>query len=136
MVKMLRANLTNALPFRYTEQKINAGVYEITMPLVHKVEDRFSIIKPLSLEKATPLKAAEHAELWIKRVQKLLSKDLVVPDKALFTLERANKAIFDPVYEDVLGEIENLGVKALDFSNINPVIDYVKKMNASDDVVH
>ncbi|MBP59442.1 MULTISPECIES: DUF3037 domain-containing protein [Idiomarina] len=127
MVKVLKQRISDSLPIKFTEKTLKAGVYDIKMPLTHRLDEGYSIIKPLAFEQQTALKAAEHGETWVKRVERLVKHDIVKPEHALFTIERPkNINGLMQVYEDVLAEIEELGVKSIKFDNLNPVIDFVK----------
>ncbi|MCY7296737.1 DUF3037 domain-containing protein [Alteromonas sp. a30] len=132
MVKVLKEKLSKALPVKFTEKTFNAGIYDIKMPLTCETPNSLNksstcIIKPLAFEQQTALRAAEHGETWIKRVDKLIKYELIKPEHALFTLEKPQENTeFTQVYHDIVGEIEHIGVKALSFSELNDVVDFAK----------
>lgn len=137
MVRTLKERLTNVLPVKYKEETFKAGVYDIKMPLVYNFEQGASIIKPLALEQQTPLKAAVHGETWIKHVQRLIKYDVIKPENALFAIEKPNgKADFMQVYDDIVGEIKDIGVEALNFENIDSVINFAKTNIENSEKVH
>jgi hypothetical protein len=128
MVKALRQTFKTELPVRYVEKTLKAGIFDITVPFVHKTEHGIRVIKPLAFDQQTPLKAAEHGEQWVNRIQKLIKNKVVMPDRALFTVERPmpNKTDFAQVYDDIVGEIKNLGVQVDQFDDINNILQFAK----------
>jgi hypothetical protein len=138
MVRTLKERFTDVLPIKYKEKTFKAGVYDIKMPLVYDFEQRISIIKPLALEQQTPLKAAVHGETWIKHVQRLIKHNVIKPENALFTIEKPKgRKDFIQVYDDIVGEIKDIGVEALNFENIDSVINFAKaNVKSTDKVCH
>jgi hypothetical protein len=128
MVKVLRQTFVKELQLKFTQQNLMAGVLDIPMPLVHKGTQGYRVIKPLAFEQKTPLKAYEHGVHWLKRVEKLIEKRVVLKDRALFTVERPanDKTDMIQVYDDVVGEIKQLGVKVDQFADINNILQFAK----------
>jgi L-rhamnose isomerase len=141
MVKVLRQTFVKELQLKFTQQNLMAGVLDIPMPLVHKGAQGYRVIKPLAFEQKTPLKAYEHGVHWLKRVEKLIEKRVVFKDRALFTVERPAKDKTDmiQVYDDVVGEIKQLGVKVDQFADINNILQFAKadqQVNSNSDQRH
>ncbi|WP_076418038.1 DUF3037 domain-containing protein [Colwellia sp. UCD-KL20] len=127
MVRTLKEKLTDVLPVKYKEKTFKAGVYDIKMPLVYNFKQGTSIIKPLALEQQTPLKAAVHGETWVNHMQRLIKYDIIKPENALFAIEKPKgKSDFIQVYDDIVGEIKDIGVQALNFENIDSVVNFAK----------
>jgi L-rhamnose isomerase len=141
MVKVLRQTFVKELQLKFTQQNLMAGVLDIPMQLVHKGAQGYRVIKPLAFEQKTPLKAYEHGVHWLKRVEKLIEKRVVFKDRALFTVERPAKDKTDmiQVYDDVVGEIKQLGVKVDQFADINNILQFAKadqQVNSNSDQRH
>jgi hypothetical protein len=128
MVKLLKQTFKTELPVRYVEKTLKAGIFDITVPFVLKAEQGTRVIKPLAFDQKTPLKAAEHGEQWVNRIQKLINNNVVMPDKALFTVERPlpDKTDFVQVYDDIVGEIKNLGVNVDQFADMDNILQFAK----------
>ncbi|MFT6897687.1 MAG: hypothetical protein ACJA13_002098 [Paraglaciecola sp.] len=128
MVKVLRQTFKTQLPGRYVEKKLKAGIFDITVPFVYKAEQGIRVIKPLAFDQRTPLKADEHGKQWVNRMQKLINNGILLPERALFAVERppANKADFVQVYEEIVGEIKQLGVNVDQFADINNILQFAK----------
>jgi hypothetical protein len=128
MVKLLKQTFKTELPVRYAEKTLRAGIFDITVPFVLKAEQGTRVIKPLAFDQKTPLKAAEHGEQWVNRIQKLINNNVVMPDKALFTVERPlpDKTDFVQVYDDIVGEIKNLDVNVDQFANMDNILQFAK----------
>lgn len=128
MVRVLKSQLTSNLPkdVRYTKQNIKAGMFDISMPLVTKINSNYRIIRPLAFEQKNVLQAMEHGETWINRLKKLINSEVIEAKRALFALEKPlnRKLEFMKVYEDVYGEIQNLGAVAEDFSDTSNIIKF------------
>lgn len=128
MVRVLKSQLTSNLPkdVRYTQQNIKAGIFDISMPLVTKINSNYRIIRPLAFEQKNVLQAMEHGETWINRLKKLINSEVIEAKRALFALEKPlnRKLEFMKVYEDVYGEIQNLGAVAEDFSDTSNIIKF------------
>lgn len=128
MVKVLKQTFKTKLPVKYVEKTLRAGIYDITVPFVRKTEQGIRVIKPLAFDQLTPLKAAEHGEQWVNRMQKLINNHVVMPNRALFVVERpqAGKADFIQVYEDIVAEIEQLGVNVNQFADTDNILRFAK----------
>jgi len=128
MVRVLKSQLTSNLPkdVRYTKQNIKAGMFDISMPLVTKINSNYRIIRPLAFEQKNVLLAMEHGETWINRLKKLINSEVVEANRALFALEQPvnRKLEFMKVYEDVYGEIQNLGAVAENFCETGNIIKF------------
>jgi hypothetical protein len=128
MVRVLKSQLTSNLPkgVRYTQQNIKAGIFDISMPLVTKINSNYRIIRPLAFEQKNVLQAMEHGETWINRLKKLINSEVIEAKRALFALEKPlnRKLEFMKVYEDVYGEIQNLGAVAEDFSDTSNIVKF------------
>lgn len=128
MVRVLKKQLTSKLPsrVRYTKQNLKAGIFDISVPLVTKIEESYRIIRPLAFEQKNVLLAMEHGETWISRLKKLIDSEVVQADKALVAFEKPvhRKHEFMKVYEDVVGEIKNLGASAKDYSDTDSIIQF------------
>lgn len=141
MVKVLKQTFATELTVKYTQKKLRAGVLDIPMPLVYKGLDGYKVIKPLAFEQNTPLKAYEHGVHWAKRVEILINKQVILPERALFTVERPNteKSDMAEVYDEIVGEIKQLGVQVEPFDNTNNIIQFAKvdgQDTKPDNVVH
>jgi hypothetical protein len=128
MVKALKQTFKTKLPVKYVEKTLKAGIFDITVPFVSKTEQGTRVIKPLAFDQLTPLKAAEHGEQWVNRIQKLINNDVVMPNRALFAVERplANKTDFVQVYDDIVGEIKHLGVEVKQFDDTDSILMFAK----------
>lgn len=128
MVRVLKSQLTSHLPkdVRYTKQNIKAGMFDISMPLVTKINSNYRIIRPLAFEQKNVLQAMEHGETWINRLKKLINSEVIEASRALFALEKPvnRKLEFIKVYEDVYAEIQNLGAVAENFSEKANIIKF------------
>ncbi len=128
MIRVLKNQLTTNLPkdVRYTKQNIKAGMFDISMPLVTKINSNYRIIRPLAFEQKNVLQAMEHGETWINRLKKLINFEVIEAKRALFALEKPvnRKLEFMKVYEDVYGEIESLGAVAENFSETASIIKF------------
>lgn len=128
MVRILKSQLTSNLPkdVRYTKQNIKAGMFDISMPLVTKINSNYRIIRPLAFEQKNVLQAMEHGETWINRLKKLINSEVVEANRALFALEKPvnRKLEFMKVYEDVYGEIQSLGAIAENFSKTGNILKF------------
>lgn len=128
MVRVLKSQLTSSLPkdVRYTKQSIKAGMFDISMPLVTKINSNYRVIRPLAFEQKNVLQAMEHGETWINRLKKLIDFEVIEAKRALFALEKPvnRKLEFMKVYEDVYGEIQNLGAVAENFSETANIIKF------------
>lgn len=128
MIRVLKSQLTPNLPkdVRYTKQNIKAGIFDISMPLVTKINSNYRIIRPLAFEQKNVLQAMEHGETWINRLKKLINSEVIEAKRALFAFEKPlnRKLEFMKVYEDVYGEIQNLGAVAEDFSDTSNIIKF------------
>ncbi len=128
MIRVLKSQLTSNLPtdVRYTKQNIKAGIFDISMPLVTKINSNYRIIRPLAFEQKNVLLAMEHGETWINRLKKLINSEVIEAKRALFALEKPlnRKLEFMKVYDDVYGEIQNLGAVAEDFSDTSNIIKF------------
>ncbi len=128
MVRVLKSQLTSHLPksVRYTQQKIKAGMFDISMPLVTKINSNYRVIRPLAFEQNNVLQAMEHGETWVNRLKKLINSEVLDANRALFALEKPvnRKLEFMKVYEDVYGEIQNLGAVAENFSETENIIKF------------
>jgi len=128
MVRVLKSQLTSHLPknVRYTQQKIKAGMFDISMPLVTKINSNYRVIRPLAFEHNNVLQAMEHGETWVNRLKKLINSEVIDANRALFALEKPinRKLEFMKVYEDVYGEIQNLGAVAENFSETANIIKF------------
>ena len=128
MVTLLKQTFAAQLTVKYTEKKLKAGIFDITVPFVHKAVQGIRVIKPLAFDQKTPLKAAEHGEQWLNRMQKLINNHVVVAERALFTVERPapDKTDFVQVYNDIVGEIKNIGVQVEQFDNTDKIIQFAQ----------
>jgi len=128
MVRALRQTFKTELPVRYAEKTLKADIFEITVPFVHNAKQGIRVIKPLAFDQKTPLKAVEHGEQWVKRMQRLINNDILLPERALFAVDRPlpDKTDFVKVYEDVVGEIKQLGVQVDQFKDINNILQFAK----------
>ena len=128
MIRVLKSQLTSSLPkdVRYTKQSIKAGMFDISMPLVTKINSNYRVIRPLAFEQKNVLQAMEHGETWINRLKKLIDSEVIEAKRALFALEKPinRKLEFMKVYEDVYGEIQNLGAVAENFSETANIIKF------------
>jgi len=128
MIRVLKSQLTSSLPkdVRYTKQSIKAGMFDISMPLVTKINSNYRVIRPLAFEQKNVLQAMEHGETWINRLKKLIDSEVIEAKRALFVLEKPinRKLEFMKVYEDVYGEIQNLGAVAENFSKTANIIKF------------
>lgn len=141
MVKVLRQTFATELTVKYTQKKLKAGVLDIPMPLVYKGLDGYKVIKPLAFEHNTPLKAYEHGVHWAKRVEILINKRVISPERALFTVEKPDgeKTDMVQIFDDIVGEIKRLGVQVEPFNNTNNIIQFAKvdgQDTKPDNVVH
>ncbi|MDO6719864.1 DUF3037 domain-containing protein [Psychrosphaera sp. 1_MG-2023] len=128
MLRVLKNKLTAKLPsgVRYTKQKIQAGMFEITVPLVTRINESYRIIKPLAFEQKNVLLAMEHGETWVGRLKKLIDSDVVQADKALVAFEKPTKRKqeFMNVYEDVVGAVKHLGAQAEEYDDTQSIIHF------------
>jgi hypothetical protein len=128
MIRVLKSQLTAKLPsgIRYTKQNLKADMYEIPVPLATRVNDSYRIIRPLAFEQKNVLLAMEHGEAWVNRLKKLINFDVVQADKALVAFEKPvhRKQEFMKVYEDVVGEIENLGALTKNYGDTDSIIQF------------
>ena len=128
MVRVLKKQLSSKLPsgVRYTKQNLKAGIFDISIPLVTKINNNYRIIKPLAFEQKNVLLAMEHGETWISRLKKLIDSEVVQAEKALIALEKPlhRKQEFLKVYEDVVGEIRNLGALTKDYEDTNSIVQF------------
>jgi len=128
MIRVLKSQLTTHLPknVRYTKQNIKAGMFDISMPLVTKINSNYRIIRPLAFEQQNVLQAMEHGETWVNRLKKLIHSEVLEAKRALFALEKPvnRKFEFMKVYEDVYGEIQNLGAVAENFNETAKIIKF------------
>ncbi len=128
MIRVLKSQLTAKLPsgIRYTKQNLKADMYEIPVPLATRVNDSYRIIRPLAFEQKNVLLAMEHGEAWVNRLKKLINFDVVQADKALVAFEKPvhRKQEFMKVYEDVDGEIKNLGALTKDYGDTDSIIQF------------
>ena len=111
------------------------------MPLVHKGNNGYKVIKPLAFEQNTPLKAYEHGIHWAKRVEILINKRVIVPERALFTIERpdSEKPDMIQVCDDIVGEIEESGVQVKLFDDVESILSFAKvegKDSSGPEVAH
>lgn len=128
MAKILRHKFNEVLPIKYHEKTLTAGVYDITVPFAYKLENVYKVIKPLAFDQKTPIKAVEHGEIWIRRMQKLVAKKLILPEHALFTIEKPNhnEGELLQIHDDIVTEAHCLGLKTLDFANLTPIVEFAK----------
>jgi len=128
MIRVLKSQLTAKLPsgIRYTKQNLKADMYDIPVPLATRINDSYRIIRPLAFEQKNVLLAMEHGEAWVNRLKKLINFDVVQADKALVAFEKPvhRKQEFMKVYEDVVGEIENLGALTKDYGDTDSIIQF------------
>jgi hypothetical protein len=128
MVKAIRKQLTSKLPsgVRYTKQNLKAGIFDISVPLATKIGDRYRIIRPLAFEQKNVLQAMEHGETWVSRLKKLIDSDVVQADKALVAFEKPvhRKQEFMKVYDDVVGEVKELGALTKDYGDTESIIQF------------
>jgi hypothetical protein len=128
MIRVLKSQLTAKLPsgIRYTKQNLKADMYEIPVPLATRINDSYRIIRPLAFEQKNVLLAMEHGEAWVNRLKKLINFDVVQAGKALVAFEKPvhRKQEFMKVYEDVVGEIENLGALTKDYGDTDSIIQF------------
>lgn len=137
MVKTLREKLSVCSPAKFIEKNLQAGLYDIKLPLVHSFAAQHRIIKPLALTQQTPLKAMVHGETWINHIKRLVKNEVIQPEHVLFTVEKpAEKTDILPVYNEIVREIDSIGVHALDFSNLDAVIDYTRTKLISSGTTH
>ena len=141
MVKVLKKTFDKELDLKFTKQNLKAGVLDIPMPLVHQGVKGYKVIKPLAFEQKTPLKAYEHGIHWMKRVEILIQKRVVLADNALFTVEKpiSEKTDMVQIYDDIVGEIKQLGVKVDQFSNMDRILQFAKEdqqVNPNSDQIH
>ena len=128
MIRVLKSQLTAKLPsgIRYTKQNLKADMYDIPVPLATRINDSYRIIRPLAFEQQNVLLAMEHGEAWVNRLKKLINFDVVQADKALVAFEKPvhRKQEFMKVYEDVVGEIKNLGALTKDYGDTDSIIQF------------
>lgn len=128
MIRVLRNQLVSSLPknVKYTQQKLKAGMFDITMPLVNQINNNYRIIRPLAFEQKNVLLAMEHGETWVNRLKKLINSRVIEADRALFALEKPvnRKLEFMNVYENVYDEIKKLGAEVEDFSATSNIIKF------------
>lgn len=128
MVKVLRNKLSSNLPkdVRYTQQKFKAGIFDISIPLATRINDKYRIIRPLAFEQKNALLAMEHGETWVGRLRKLIDSKVVEADKALIAFEKPlhRKEEFMRIYSDVFDEVKGLGATALDFGDTTQIIQF------------
>jgi hypothetical protein len=128
MIRVLKSQLTAKLPsgIRYTKQNLKADMYDIPVPLATRINDSYRIIRPLAFEQPNVLLAMEHGEAWVNRLKKLINFDVVQADKALVAFEKPvhRKQEFMKVYEDVVGEIKNLGALTKDYGDTDSIIQF------------
>ncbi len=141
MVKILKHTIATELSVKYTQKKLKAGVLDIPMPLVYKGNNGYKVIKPLAFEQSTPLKAYEHGLHWAKRVEILINNQVIVPERALFTLERpdSEKSDMIQVCDDIVGEIEDSGVQVKLFNDVESILSFAKvegKDSSGPEVAH
>ena len=128
MVRALKKQLTSKLPsgIRYTQKNLKAGIFDISVPLATRIDDSYRIIRPLAFEQKNVLLAMEHGETWVGRLKKLIDSDVVQAEKALVAFEKPvhRKQEFMKVYEDVAGEIKNLGALTKDYADTESIIQF------------
>ncbi|MBU3017988.1 DUF3037 domain-containing protein [Paraglaciecola agarilytica] len=141
MVKALRQTFKTELPIKYVQTTLKAGIFDITVPFARKTQHGTRVIKPLAFDQLTPLKAAEHGELWVNRIQKLVDNDVVLANRALFAVERplASNTKFLQVYDDIVGEIKHLGVEVKKFDDKDGILQFARadnEKNANPELQH
>jgi hypothetical protein len=128
MIRVLKSQLTSKLPLdvRYTQKKLKAGIFDISVPLVNRINGSYRIIKPLAFEQKNVLLAMEHGETWVGRLKKLIDSDVVQAEKALVAFEKPvhRKQEFMNVYEDVVGAVEGLGALAEEYADISSILKF------------
>ena len=126
MVRTLKKQLNQSLSqIRYTAKTLHAGIYEIKLPLVTCVGDKYRVIKPLALDQSTALKAVEHGEQWVQRVGRLVRKGILDPERTLFALDKPTvRTDLLQVYDDISVEIKGLNAQVVDFANKPDILQF------------
>jgi len=126
MVRTLKNRLNTKLLVKYNERKIKAGRYEFTLPLVGEFGNVKRIIKPISFEKKTANQAYEHAHTWISRAERLIKSKVIKPEYALFALDKPSTHLkgIEQAYADIHGELEELKVEVVDYSDTPKIITF------------
>lgn len=126
MARALRRDIERRFAVNYTEKELTVGHYKFKIPLVYQQSNRMSVIKPLAFEQRTALKALEHGEVWIRRIQKLVKQQMITYDSALFTLESPNDTGFSSVYHEIEHEISKLGFSVCDMCDSEKIHHFAK----------
>ena len=126
MARTLKTKLNSKLPVKFKEQKIKAGRYEFTLPLVGEFGNTKRIIKPLSFEKKTANQAYEHAHNWLSRAERLIKAEIIEPERALFALDKPSNSRNGLIqaYDDIYGELEDLNIKVVDYTDTPKIIRF------------
>lgn len=133
MVKALRATFASELAHKYSERKLKAGIYEVTIPFVRKTNQRTRIIKPLAFDQKTAMNAAEHGHTWVNRIKALVDKKVVRPEQALIAIEppQISDPDFKDVYDEVTGLIKDVGIKLEQFKNTEEIVAFARDCDDS-----
>lgn len=127
MARSLRNDIAEKFKISYAEQVLSVDSYDITLPLVHKKDKRYSVIQPLAFEQENALTAIEHAETWLRRIKRLVENRVLQPEWTLFTLKMSADSAFDRVYADVRYQISAEGLQVCNYDEMNTIRRFAAK---------
>lgn len=115
-----------AIGNRFERLEVGNDEYHATFPFVETNGDLpVTAIKPLDLAQDQPNKIIDHGGTWVHRIRALKKRNLL-PEKVLFAVDGPDED--GPrfrAYEDIINEMEDVGVKVIPFSEKNEILDFV-----------
>lgn len=115
---------------RFTKQEVGNDDYHATFPFVEKHGDcPVKVVKPLHLAQDQANKILDHGGTWLYRIQALKRRNLL-PERVLFAVSGPEDGgPRGSAYAEIVGNLQDVGVSVLPFSEKEQIIDFVAARN-------
>jgi hypothetical protein len=105
----------------YEFQQIGDADFHVKIPFVHLVEKRvIKAIKPLDLDKIETTDVYQHGGVWVKNMERLKARGQL-PNETVFAIQFPKIGRPFDAAKTIVEELEQLGVRAIDFSLVQQV---------------
>ncbi len=115
---------------RFSRLEVGNDEYHVAFPFVECSGDTaVKAIKPLHLAHPQPSKILDHGGQWLFRVQALKRRQLL-PQEVLFAVsEPGEDGARGKACAEIMGELQEAGVRVLPIANKAKIIEFVSKRN-------
>lgn len=115
---------------RFTRLEVGNEDYHVVFPFVECYGDTpIRAIKPLHLAHAQPSKILDHGGQWLFRVQTLKRRQLLPKDVLFAVSEPGEDGPRGKACAEIIGELQETGVRVLPILNKAKIIEFVSKHN-------